>query len=649
MTSLKLTNDQIIDLISDYKTFKRIIEVSLPEDRRRRDLNSRNNDKNLSKLSNVQFWELATDVNNELMKRLTNSNMDVSQNDLDLKRGKAQSKLSRLNDIKFHKLIFDIFTEIEKRNLHHLDMMTHANTLDKGELNFYLNDSLFESVNINDDFMSVDGIISIETFRELRTHFAVYFQNTLQRTHPVDATAKRLPVLLETVIKIAKLIGDLLPLLSSVSLHDSLENEIVYLKSALSHAITSTRYFLAYEDLIPRIVTQSSISEVIFAFCNIVQIVKIKPTSSSHGALSNERELSDIEPDMKPLKIIEKVKNEKNGKNEASMGNNTGAPVSSSSSDKVIMEELDMSVIEASPLHSIIEKSDSSVGKSTLARNNASEERDPGFVSLVKNTTDTSRATTEPSSRDNLAPKVPSKLSSSSSQGRPLPLIGKFQQDYQSSPPKKATNKLAVGTAKPYTNIPPTVDVLRSPNMAKMRRFREKVQKFGPNSGLGLRISTSEEDMRNSDVKPITHNVSINNLIEFVESKATIVLPLVQKILNDIQASKSKAFNTSGSIPSLCQDSIKIIPILESLVDMTTKVIVQKDFKRDLTRHSEEVVERLTDCSQRLSELCTNGCNSTDFGSKRFYQKLAEVLLDVTKRTKKLVKCMEMANEQTLS
>lgn len=194
---------------------------------------------------------------------MTDSGADAPLNDLDLKRGKAQSKLSRLKDAKFHKLILDIFTEIERRNLHHLDMGTHNNGLDEGDLNFYLNDSLFESFKINDDFMSVNGIISIEVFRELKTQFTLYFQNTLHRIDPVDTTTTRLPILLETIIKIAKLIGDLLPVLSSVSLQSSLENEIVYLKSALSHAITSTRYFLTYGDLIPRIVAQSSISEVI--------------------------------------------------------------------------------------------------------------------------------------------------------------------------------------------------------------------------------------------------------------------------------------------------------------------------------------------------------------------------------------------------
>lgn len=66
MTSSELTNDQIIDLITDYKNFKRIIETSVSKDNRRRNSGGGNNNGNLSNLSDIQFWQLATDVNNEL-------------------------------------------------------------------------------------------------------------------------------------------------------------------------------------------------------------------------------------------------------------------------------------------------------------------------------------------------------------------------------------------------------------------------------------------------------------------------------------------------------------------------------------------------------------------------------------------------------
>ena len=185
--------------------------------------------------------------------------------------------------------------------------------------------------------------------------------------------------------------------------------------------------------------------------------------------------------------------------------------------------------------------------------------------------------------------------------------------------------------------------------MTKMRKFREKVQKFAPNSGLGLRISTSEENLNNSDVNSITHNADINNLVEFVESKSMVVLPMAQGILNDVQASKSKLYKSARSVSRLCQNSIEIIPILESVIDMTTKAMVQKCFKLNLGEHCKEIIEGLTDCSQKLSELCTYGCDSTKLGKKRFYQKLADILMEITKHTRELVECVKMANRQTLS
>ncbi|CAI4035221.1 hypothetical protein SMKI_12G3700 [Saccharomyces mikatae IFO 1815] len=509
MTGSELTNDQIIDLISDYKNFKRIIENSLPEDDRRRNLSGRSNNNNLSKLSNVQFWQLATDVNNELMKRLTNSKIGASRNDLDLKRGKAQSKLSRLDDTKFHVLIFDIFTETEKRNLHNLDMMTHVNTLNKGEFNFYYNNALFDSINISDTFISVDGIIPIETLQELRSQCIIYFENTLYRAPPGDSPA-RLPILLETVFKISTLINDLLSLLSSLSSYDSLENEIVYLKSALSHAITSTRYFLTYGDLLPRIVPQSSISEVLFAFCNIIQIVKIKSASSLHGTLGRDKELHDTKTAMKPLKIIEKMRNKQNDRDKIPLRNNANGPVSSSISDKTILKG--MSVIETSTTISSNEKFNTPVKKGKLVQNDVhgnsllvSKTTDAGVAPQLEGTKVSSRVITELSSRDNPTSNIASTLNNSVPQDKSLPLINKFRQDRESSPSKKTShfiNGTFAGTTKLHADIPTTVDIPESPNVARMKKFKEKVRQFGPNSGLGLRISTSEEDVKNSEVKP---------------------------------------------------------------------------------------------------------------------------------------------------
>lgn len=651
MTSSELTNDQVIDLISDYKNFKIIVEA-VSEGDRRRSPTGRDNNSDLSKISNVQFWQLATDVNNELMKRLTNSKIHESHNENNLKRGEAQSKLSCLNDSRFHNLIFDLFMEIEKRNLHNLDAVTHANTLDKGALNFYLTDSLFESINISDDFVTADGIIPIEAFQELRSQFVLYFQNTLHRNHAANAIG-RLPILLEIIFRIADLIGKLLPLLSSPSQYDSLEKEIIYLKSALSHSITSTRYYLTYGDLIPRVVIQSSISEVIFAFCNIAQIAKIKSTEPSEDTLLDEREPDDTETAMKPLKIIEKVKNKQNDKNKVLLGNSATSPDSLSSFDKanrvVLSTSKESPAVEVSPSICNIETLDALVKKSELLQSNAS--RDLSFFN-EKTDTNSPTAKNKSSSRDPSALKATSILDSSVSQNKVSTPTSNFRKDYHLSPLhlKKAAHDFDTSSSekfKSYTNTSDSSSVPESPSAVKVRRFKEKVKQFGSNYGLGLRISTSGEDVKNSQTKPNTNMISMNDFLEFVESRTTVVVPMVQDILSGIQDPKSKTLKTARSISRLRQDSIKITPILKSMIGVTSKVLAQENSKPYLSEQGKWIVENLTDCLRRLSALCAYGRNFVNFSDKQFYRKLASILFDVIKCTEELVKCVKFVNEQT--
>lgn len=645
MTSSELTNDQIIDLITDYKNFKRIIETSVSKDNRRRNSGGSNNNGNLSNLSDTQFWQLATDVNNELMKRLTTSDIDESQDDHDMKRGKAQSKLSRLNDSKFDNLIYDIFTEIEERKLHDLDNVSHSNTLGKGEFNFYFNDSLFESININDDCISASGIVPMKVFRELRSQFVLYFQNTLHQVHPTDATAP-LPILLETVFKIANLINEVLPVLLSPSLPEPLEKEIIYLKSSLSHTITSTRYYLTFGDLVPRIVIQSSISELIFAFCNIVQIVKIKPASPPHVALPSEKKLNDAEPAMKPLKIIEKLKIEGVRKENTSLGKGAGDLDGSSSPEKVSTVELrnsvDESKIDTSQSISSTSKTDTVVnGK--LRQNNVRSDSSPfngkidsEHILYSNNSKNRSTVTKKQPVRDNL--KVPSPPD------KALPLIGQSRQHHRLSPLNSHTiNKSPVETTK-QTDILTSSDVPESPTAAKIRRFKEKLHHFGSSSGLGFRISSSDEDVKNSEVKKTTHTISTVELLDFIEDKTTIVVPMVQGILSGIQDSKSKNFEAARPIPKLCQDSIKLTPILKTMIDMTTKVMAQENSKSYLNKHANWILKGLTDCLQRLTGLCSDGHTHPKLNDKHFFQKLAGILFDVVKCAKELVKCVEKAS-----
>lgn len=54
------------------------------------------------------------------------------------------------------------------------------------------------------------------------------------------------------------------------------ENNIILLRTALSHLITSIRYYCSFNDLLPKITVNTTISDLCFSFCNLVSVVKIK-------------------------------------------------------------------------------------------------------------------------------------------------------------------------------------------------------------------------------------------------------------------------------------------------------------------------------------------------------------------------------------
>lgn len=103
------------------------------------------------------------------------------------------------------------------------------------------------------------------------------------------------------------------------------ENEIILLRVSFSHLITSIRYYCSFNDLLPEISVNSTISDLCFSFCNLVSVVKIKSTDPKNDNLHetdfilnpNEvtlvNEVDAVEllsphfsPKVKPLKLAEK-------------------------------------------------------------------------------------------------------------------------------------------------------------------------------------------------------------------------------------------------------------------------------------------------------------------------------------------------------
>ena len=93
----------------------------------------------LLKLSFAQFYELSTDVSDELQRRISESSSKpdflLPRPNFHVKRNQARQKLANLSQLRFNELVDDILYEIERRGLHqHQQIDTDVNGEDEEEL-----------------------------------------------------------------------------------------------------------------------------------------------------------------------------------------------------------------------------------------------------------------------------------------------------------------------------------------------------------------------------------------------------------------------------------------------------------------------------------------------------------------------------------
>lgn len=106
------------DTLSFYDDFRTFLAVeSAFDDAHKRKLQQNRAQQKLLRLSANQFYELATDVHDELTRRLSTAVEYLAPKDeLHPKRNHARKKLSLLSETRFNDLAFDILFEIERRN-----------------------------------------------------------------------------------------------------------------------------------------------------------------------------------------------------------------------------------------------------------------------------------------------------------------------------------------------------------------------------------------------------------------------------------------------------------------------------------------------------------------------------------------------------
>ncbi|AQZ17432.1 SPA2 (YLL021W) and SPH1 (YLR313C) [Zygosaccharomyces parabailii] len=111
-----------------------------------------------------------------------------------------------------------------------------------------------------------DGSIPFESVEEFHTLVQKLFESLQSRDDELGRN------LFENISRLSHTVSQLLLLVDVPEFKD----EVLLLRASLSHTITAIRYYAVYGALLPKITVQAAISELAFAFCNLVRSCKIK-------------------------------------------------------------------------------------------------------------------------------------------------------------------------------------------------------------------------------------------------------------------------------------------------------------------------------------------------------------------------------------
>ncbi|GAV47020.1 hypothetical protein ZYGR_0E00290 [Zygosaccharomyces rouxii] len=128
-------------------------------------------------------------------------------------------------------------------------------------------------------YAAQDGSIPFESVQEFHQYIQKLFTDLQTDVDDIGHT------LFEDLARLSNTVAQLFVL---VDVPDYKE-EVILLKASLSHTITSIRYFSVYGGLLPRITVQAAISELAFAFCNLVRSCKIKGDGRGGAALGRSK------------------------------------------------------------------------------------------------------------------------------------------------------------------------------------------------------------------------------------------------------------------------------------------------------------------------------------------------------------------------
>lgn len=146
-------------------------------------------------------------------------------------------------------------------------------------------------------FVAADGIVPVDLLSKLRTsvHKFLLDLNRSKRSQKVD-----LDELFSNISKVAKIS-------SQVAALSPLNEKAELIRAAISHAITTARYFAVYPELLPKLTIESAVSEITFAvfeFVSELKLIKDNSIVPDSPAPISDRNFGESVEEVSPVKPL---------------------------------------------------------------------------------------------------------------------------------------------------------------------------------------------------------------------------------------------------------------------------------------------------------------------------------------------------------
>lgn len=222
------------------------------------------------------------------------------------------------------------------------------------------------------NFFDENGQIPINLVEKLQNPI-YHLYDTL--SHSDDLTNDKLGKELFTrVFQITQTLSQLFLLVDIPDFRD----EVKLLRSSISQLITAVRYYCSFKDILPQLTVSTAISDLLFTFCNLLKVAKIKnlvvpetPRTIQNNEivtkLSVKKRLT-LNASVKPLRLAQKVETEKSRENLLNRDDSIDFNNNTAFNDPHNLNDTDIHLNKApsrSILHDMLNKSSSALNNSS--------------------------------------------------------------------------------------------------------------------------------------------------------------------------------------------------------------------------------------------------------------------------------------------